>query len=165
MSRSVAKSTYITPMDTSGAPIATTKQAGVFTLQANTTYYYIIPCEGSPYASVTVSGMTSALVLTSVTVQDTDHPFGGAGGVLNNSNASNYVVAGALVWCPEGSSSSIVGVTGTGWTATNGVIAAAGTGFGIARFNIEGTGAFRTRIEVVVGATGGDLMLSTYGKA
>lgn len=165
MSRSAAKSHYVTPIDTTGAPVASTKQAGVFTLAANTTYYYIVPCAGSPYASVTLSGMTAAIVITSATVQDTDHPPGGAGGALDSSNAANYVVSGALVWCPEGNSSSLVGVSGTGWSATNGVIAAGGTGFGVARFNIEGTGALRTRLEVVVGATGGDLMVSCYEKA
>lgn len=163
MSRSAAKSHFITPIDTSGNAVTAFKQPGVFTLTAGTTYYFVVPCAGSPYASATLTGFSSSLVLTSVTVQDTDHS---EATFPNNANAANSTpVPGIIGWCPEGNSSSLVGLTGTGWSATNGVVAVAGTGFGIARFNIEGTGALRTRLEVVVGATGGDLMVSCYEKA
>lgn len=170
MSRSASKSHYITPIDTTGAPLPTTKQAGAFTLTAGTKYYYIVSCAGSPWTSVTMSGSTSGIVITSATIQDTDHPIGGvgnggAGGVADNSDATNSTPTGFIGWVPEGNSSSAVAVTGTGWSTTNGVVSALGTGFGAARFNIEGTGAYRTRLEVVVGATGGDLTVSCYEKA
>jgi len=168
MSRSAAKSHYITPIDATGAVQQNPAPAGVFTLAPSTTYYYVIPCAGSPYASVTMTSLTAAMVITSATVQDTDHPLGGVGtggaaGVTDFANPANS--AGVVYWPSEGNSSSAVAVSGTGWSATNGVIAATGAGLGAARFNIEGTAAFRTRLEVVVGATGGQLMVSCYEKA
>lgn len=47
---------------------------------------------------------------------------------------------------------------------TSGVVAAAGTGVGGAMWHISDTGAKRTMLSVVVGATGGALRVSAHGK-
>jgi hypothetical protein len=153
MSRSAAKSHYITPIGTDGVPLTTQKDGGKFTLTANTTYYYVMGGAGSAFLSVTLTGYTSGLIITSATIQDTDH-----GPFVTDQSAT------VGEWIPEGSSTSVVGFTGTGWSAASGVVAAAGSGLGGARWNIESDGAYRTRLTVVVGATGGDALVSMYEK-
>ncbi len=150
---------YVQPIDSSGNLVTGEGPRGVYTLTALGTYYYIL---GGPDASV-ISGTLTAyasaaaangLIITSATIQDCDH------GELDVTNFSSTVGE----WIGEDPTSAFVGADGTGWSATNGVLAATGAGLGGARFNIAETGAYRTRITVVVGATGGPLRVSSHGK-
>ena len=155
MSRSAATGKSVQPIvstDDTIVPVMTGQ--GRYTLVANTTYRFILDGSGSPWVSATITGYTAGLIITSATIEDTDHPIATV--------PRNSAVVGE--WIPETPTTAVVGVTGTGWSATNGVVAAAGTGIGGARWNLEGTAAFRTRITVVVGATGGDVRLSWYEK-
>lgn len=150
---------YVQPIDSSGVLVPQGDGRGVYTLTAGQTYYYIL---GGPDASI-ISGTFTAyasaaaangLIITSATVQDCDHS---ELDVLNHSSTVGE-------WINEDPSTAFVGVDGTGWSVTNGVLAATGAGLGGGRFNIAETAAYRTRVAVVVGATGGPLRVSSHGK-
>lgn len=152
---------YIQPIDSNGALVPQGDGRGIYTLTAGQTYYYIL---GGPDASI-ISGTLTAyatpaaangLIITSATIQDTDHP---------DQDVTNFSST-VGEWVSEDPSSAFVGADGTGWdtTTTPGVLKVAGTGLGGARFNIAETGAYRSRIAVVVGATGGPLRVSSHGK-
>jgi hypothetical protein len=154
---------YVQPIDSSGVlvPPDTTGNAarGVYPLAAGQTYYYILGGPDAPIISGHITAYASAaaangLIITSATVQDCDHS------ELDVTNFSSTVGE----WVDEDPSSAFVGADGTGWSATNGVLAATGAGLGGARFNVADTAAYRTRVKVVVGATGGPLRVSSHGK-
>jgi hypothetical protein len=145
---------YVTPLQTDGTFLSPEAPKGRYTLSAGTTYYYILGGADAPFLSAHVIGYTAGLVVTSITVQDCDaHELE----VLDSSG-----VVGE--WIGEDPSTAFVGVDGTGWTVTNGVVAVAGTGVGGAMFHVAETGAARTRLTVVVGGTGGSVMVSAHGK-
>jgi hypothetical protein len=133
---------------------------GLFLLAPNTTYYFPIGGKDAPFTSAHIWSTDAGLVLTSVTIQDSNHP--------EMSSASPYTsdfdgVPGR--WIPETPSGAYVGVIGTGWTASAiGVVSTNGTGVGGAMFHIGETGAARHRLAVVVGATGGHLGCAVSGK-
>jgi hypothetical protein len=145
---------YITPIDTSGAPVALEAPHGRYVLLANTTYLFIIGGEETPFTSVELTSTSSAMVITSATIQDTNH---------SSQDLTDFDTTVGM-WINEDPSTAVVGVDGTGWSATSGVVAAGGTGVGGAMWHLVGTGAFRTRLAVVVGATGGPVMVSAHGK-
>lgn len=150
---------YVQPIDSTGAPVAQGDGRGVYTLTAGQTYYYILGGPDAPIVSGHFTAYASAaaangLIITSATVQDCDH---------DERDVPNHsAVVGE--WVAEDPSSAFVGADGTGWSATNGVLAATGAGLGGARFNVADTAAYRTRVAVVVGATGGPLRVSSHGK-
>lgn len=154
MSSAKAKSNFIIPIDTTGAQSAVIAGPGRFTLLANTTYYFMLGGQRSPWNSVTLTGYTAAMILTSANIEDTDHPQG----IVDNFST----VTGE--WVKRDSSLAELKSIGTGWTATGAVLAVAGGNLGGARWNINGTGAFRTRLTVVVGGTGGDVLVSEMEK-
>lgn len=165
MSRSMAHSVHIAPTNLTTGLKFNPAPRGRFTLLANTNYVFVLAGKGSPYLSTTITGYTSAAsangpVITSATIQTTDHQ----GGVDTSASLVDDLSVIVGEWIPEGSASSVVAFTGTGWSATSGVVAALGTGVGGARWNIEGLAAYRTRLFVAVGATGGDVMVCTYEK-
>lgn len=150
---------YVQPIDSNGVLVPAEGPRGVYTLTADTTYYYILGGPDASFISGHLTAYASAaaangLIITSATVQDCDHS------ELDVPNHS--AVAGE--WVTEDPSAGFVGADGTGWSATSGVLAATGAGLGGARFNIAETAAYRTRLAVVVGATGGPLRVSSHGK-
>lgn len=150
---------YVQPIDSTGALVTPEAPRGVYNLTAGQTYYYILGGNEAPIVSGHLTAYASAaapngLIITSATVQDCDH---GSNEVTDSSSTVGE-------WVAEDPSSAFVGADGTGWSATNGVLAATGAGLGGARFNIADTAAYRTRITVVVGATGGPLRVSSHGK-
>lgn len=145
---------YITPIDASGVPLTTSKGPGVFTLTAGQTYYYVLGGSDAPFQSAQLTSSTASLVITSATVQDCNHQ--------PNEVSNHSAVAGE--WIGEVPTTAYVAVTGTGWSATNGVVASSGSALGGALWHIAESGARRTRIAVVVGATGGDVRFSGWGK-
>lgn len=146
---------YITPIDSNGAQVTTIVGHGRFTLTAGTTYYYVVGRTAGAHQSVTLTGHTAGLIITSATIQDTDHS------EIDYTNSD----ATAGIWINEDPSGGFVPVDGTGWTVTNCVVAAAGTGAGGARWNLGEDAATRTRLAVVVGGTGGDVTVSVGAKA
>lgn len=145
---------YVAPIDGNGVTLTTEGPQGVFTLSANTTYYYVIGGAEAPVEAAHLTGYDAGLVITSASVQDSNH---------DEVQVTNHsAVVGE--WVTEDPTTAFVGVDGTGWSASNGEVAASGGGVGGAMFHIGDTGAFRTRIAVVVGAAGGKLRVSAHGK-
>lgn len=145
---------YIRPIDQNGATPDTEGPQGTFTLTAGTTYYYVLGGAATPLESIQITGYTAGLIITSATIQDCNH---GENEVTDKSSTAGE-------WVNEDPSTGFVGVDGTGWTASNSVVAAAGTGVGGAMFHVGDTGAARTRLEVVVGGTGGKARVSGHAK-
>jgi hypothetical protein len=146
--------TYIQPLKTDGTSLANEAPRGTYTLSASTTYYFPLGGADAPFHSVQITGYTSGLVITSATIQDTNHD---SLEVVDHSS-----VAGE--WITEDPTTAFVGVDGTGWSQTNGVVAASGGGVGGALWHLGEAGAMRARLAVVVGGTGGLLRVSCWGK-
>ena len=146
---------YVTPIKSDGTEPAQDGGRGVYTLAAGATYYYVLGGGAACFVSGTLTGYTSGAIISSATVQDTDHPeqeITNVDGTVGN-------------WISEDPSTGFVGADGTGWAVTNCVLAVAGTGVGGARFNIAETAGTRTRIAVVMGGTGGQFRMSAGGKS
>lgn len=122
-------------------------------LASGTTYYVGIGGEEAPLQSVHIQGVTAALILTSVEVEDSNNP------------DATIVSSTAGEWIKENPSTAYVAYVGTGWLATLAVVSAAGTGAGGAMIHLGNTGAKRTRLRVVVGGTGGYAKFMGHGKA
>jgi len=145
---------YVQPLQTDGNNLVDEIGRGRYTLTAGTTYYYLLGGADAPFHSVQITGYTAGLVITSATIQDTNH------GTLDVTDQSSVVGE----WVTEDPTTAFVGVDGTGWSATNGVVAASGGGVGGAVWHLGESGAARTRLAVVVGGTGGILRVSAWGK-
>lgn len=150
---------WVYPIDSNGASLENTsadKGRGVCTLTAGATYYYILGGIAAPFQSVHLTGKTAALILTSAALQDCNHV---------DQDVTNYSGT-AGEWLTEQPTTAYVAVAGTGveWSATNGVVAATGGHVGGALWHDAETGAARTRLAVVVGATGGDALVSYHAK-
>jgi hypothetical protein len=145
---------YIQPIDSTGALVTAIAGHGRYTLTAGTTYYYPIGRTAGGFQSITLTGHTAGLIITSATVQDTDH---------SEKDYTDFD-ATAGIWINEDPAGGFVPVDGTGWTVSNSVVAAAGTAIGGARWNLGEDGATRTRLAVVVGVTGGDVTVSAGSK-
>lgn len=146
--------TYVTPLKTDGTNLANEAPRGSYALASGTTYYYILGGADAPFQSVHITGYTAGLVITSATIQDCNH------------DTLEVVDHSAVVgeWVNEDPTTAFVGVDGTGWSQTNGVVAASGGGVGGAIWHLGETGAIRTRLAVIVGGTGGILRVSCWGK-
>jgi hypothetical protein len=146
---------YIQPIDSTGALVTTIAGHGRYTLTAGATYYYVIGRTAGAHQSITLTGHTAALVITSATIQDTDHS------ELDYTNFDATVG----IWINEDPAGGFVPVDGIGWTVSNSVVASAGSAVGGARWNLGEDGATRTRLTIVVGGTGGDVTVSAGSKA
>jgi len=144
---------YITPIDSGGVPL-TEQGKGKYALTAGATYHYMLGGDDGPFQSVQLTGLTAAAVLTSATIMDTNH--------MPLEVVDSDATAGN--WIPEAPAAGYVATTGTGWSATNSVVASAGSAVGGAMWHIAETGANRTRLTVVVGGTGGTFVVSAWGK-
>lgn len=145
---------YLQPLQTDGTLLTPEAPRGEYTLVAGTRYFFVLPTEDTAFASVQLTGYTAALIITSATVEDTDHA------PLDVPDSSTVVGE----WVGEDPTTAFVGADGTGWTPANGVLAVAGGNLGGALWHIAETGAARTRLNVLVGATGGAVRVSCCGK-
>ena len=145
---------YLPPMKTDGTFLTeVANNPGQYTLVANTTYLYVLGAYTSKIMGLQITGYDSGLVITSATMQDTLHS---EIEVLAKSTTAGE-------WVPE-TPTTYVAATGTGWSATNSVIAAAGSGLGGGVWHVANSAAHRLRLSVVVGATGGKLRVSMNTK-
>lgn len=154
---SSGESRYLIPVDGNGAIPAPANQTGpgAYTLLANTTYHFPLGGGDAPFESVHLTGYTAAALVTSATIKDCNHA---------RLDVADYDTT-AGHWPSETPPDAYVAVDGTGWTVPSvGVVAAAGTGVGGALWHIVPTAAARTRLTVVVGATGGVFRCSGAGK-
>lgn len=149
---------YLVPIDTADGSSPAEAPAGEYTLTASHTYVYILPSQDTPFTSIDLSVDDAAFVLTSATVQDTNHA------ALHVTDID--VTVGH--WKNERPTSGYVAADGTGWSAGSGatacVVASTGSGVGGALWHIAETGAARTRLLLVVGAAGGRARVSAAGK-
>jgi hypothetical protein len=147
-------------MDSSGTPVSPAPNAdavvvgrGVYTLTNGTTYFFPLGGQDSRIIGVHLQHDT-AIVITSATIEDT---------CMAEAELTDYdTQAGG--WIDEDPSTAFVGTKGANTTATNGVVAVTGGAGGGAMWHIADTGARRTHLKVVVGATGGEVRLGVWGK-
>jgi hypothetical protein len=144
----------ITPLASSGDEVTAGKRKGVFTLTASTTYYYVWGGAASPTQHIHLTGYTSGLVITSATIQTCSQP----------SSVVSDVSSTVGEWINEDPADGDVRTDGTGWSSLTAIAAANGTGVGGASWHLRDWGALRTRLEVVVGGTGGDVSVAWAGK-
>lgn len=145
---------YIAPLLTTGVVLTDQVGRGIYTLLASTTYLFILGGADAPFSSIQLTGYTAGLVITSATIQDTNHH--------DVEVPDTSVVVGE--WMNEDPTTAFVSTDGTGWSATNGVAAASGAGVGGALWHFAENGSARIRLSVVVGGTGGNIRCSGHGK-
>lgn len=162
---------YLVPIDTAdGSSPAEDGGHGIYTLTAGHTYRYILPSLDTPFASVQLTGIDDALIITSATVQDCNHAGSSTGPRTAGDVPDTSLVVGE--WINERPTNGYVAVDGTGWSVGSGatacVVAATGSGAGGAHggalWHIAETGAARVSLLVVVGAAGGKARVSGAGK-
>ncbi len=148
-----AGGTYVTPITAAGVEATAAPGRGNYTLVLGTTYVFML---GGPDATVISAHFQwdASIVITSLTVEDCNMP---------ETEASDYSTT-AGDWIDEDPSTAFVGVVGAGVSHTAGVATATGGALGGCMFHIADTGARRTRIKVVVGATGGVLRCAAHAK-
>jgi hypothetical protein len=134
--------------------------AGV-TLAASTTYYFPLNIDGAICEAVQLRGLTAALIITAARIEDTCFPMASSG--KGDVDVSNFD-AGVGNWMIENPSTAYVPVVGTGWVATNAIVAVAGGAVGGALWNLGNMGTRRARLAIVVGGTGGDVRVAGHAK-
>lgn len=166
MGRRTTSTSYVTPIAAGGAlevEDGTTFGRGSYTLLAGTRYFFVLGGADAPFNAAHFQ-WSSPMVITSLTIEDSNFPpvakgdgTGGAGDVSDFSTA-------AADWIDEDPSTAFVGVVGAGVSQTNGVVAATGGAQGGCMFHVVDTGARRTRVNVLVGATGGEMRCAVWAK-
>ncbi len=156
MSRNPISTSFITPIASDGTvqeQSATEFGRGSFTLTLSTTYYYPLGGQDSTDLSAHCQ-WDASIILTSITIEDSDFP---------DSEASWYT-SSAGAWIDEDPATAFVGSVGAGVTVSAGVVAVAGGAQGGCMFHVSSTAARRTRLKVVVGGTGGEMRVASWGK-
>src|SRR3954464_5027860 len=158
---------YLVPIDTADGTSPTEFRHGEYTLTALHTYVFLNPSLDTWVASFDLTGYDATLVITSATVQDTNHAGSQtAAGATGGDVPDTSVVPGE--WKNERPTNGYVAVDGVGWTVGTGatacVVASSGGGVGGALWHVTLTGAARIRLTVVVGAAGGRVRVSAAGK-
>jgi hypothetical protein len=159
---------YLVPIDTAdGTSPAEAGGHGIYTLTASHTYVYLDPTLDTPFTSFDLTGYDAGLVITSATIQDTNHPGSVTAGGPNGGDVPDTSVT-VGEWKNERPTNGYVAADGAGWSVGSGatacVVAASGAGVGGALWHVAETGAARTRLNVVVGGTGGKVRVSAAGK-
>ena len=151
---------YVPPLDIAASQSAAADvylggegPRGKFTLVAATRYAFILGGADAPFESAHFQ-WDASIIITSLTIEDSN---------FSALDAPNYSTT-AGDWIDEDPVTAFVGVVGAGATVSSGVVAVAGGAAGGAMFHIGETSAFRTRINVLVGATGGLVRCGAHGK-
>lgn len=160
MSRRPTSTSFITPIKSDGTvqtESATEFGRGSFTLASGTTYFY--PLGGDDASMMDAHCQWDAsIVITSITVETCSFPPGvNGGGVEDHDDAAGE-------WIDQDLPTAYVGTDGAGVTVTAGVVAVAGGAQGGCNFQISDNPARRTRLKVVVGGTGGEMRVASWGK-
>ncbi len=163
MGRRTTSTSFLAPFKSDGvlqAEADATFGRGAYTLTSATTYYFELGGKDGDIVSAHLQ-WDSAIILTSVTVQDSNMPES-----TDNTSATGVTAWSSTAgdWISENPSTAFVGVAGAGVSATSGVVAATGGAQGGCMFHVALTGARRSRIAIVVGGTGGSLRCSTWAK-
>ncbi len=151
-----ALSTFIVPMNADGSEVTAQKRRGVYTLAANTTYYYIFGGASAPTQHVQLTGYIAGAIVTTATIQSCSQP------IVSDTSSTDGE------WIDEdpaaGDSRIDARVDGTGWSVSTAIVAAGGSGVGGASWHLANWGPARTRLELVIGGTGGDFAVAWAGK-
>lgn len=156
MGRHPTSTSYITPIKSDGTEEvqdATEFGRGSFTLEASTTYFFPLGGQDTPCTSVHLQH-DAAIAITSATVESCNFP----------ETESSNVDDTAGTWFGWAPSTAYVPVDGATTTATNGVVAVVAGNPGGAMWSVADLGCRRTRLKVVVGATGGEVRVAGWGK-
>lgn len=151
---------YVTPLKSDGSEAtfapgadATLTGRGVFTLAANTTYYFPLSEADGRVASVELE-IDAAIIVTDAHIEDTN---------TSKSEVLDYAVNNA--WVPETPSSGYIATkNGNVTSSTNSTLVTGGGTAGAAIWNLVDTATKRGRLSVSVGATGGEARVSTWAK-
>ncbi len=159
MARQTASTSYVQPIKSDGTLVdpapsadATVSGRGVYTLTTGVTYYFPLGGQDAPVLSAHLQH--DAAIALVATIEDSNIP---------ESEASYYASTAGL-WIDEDPSTAFVGVVGATTTAANGVVTVVAGNVGGAMWHISDTGARRSRLKVVVGGTGGEVRVATWGK-
>jgi len=152
--------TYITPLKSDGTEAsaapgadATLTGRGVYTLAAGETYYFPLPVGQSSVYDVHLQH-DAAIAITSATIETSS---------MGKSEVTDYSsTAGA--WIDQDPTTAFVGTVGATTTATNGVVAVVAGNVGGATWKVADDPAARSRLKVIVGATGGEARVGFCGK-
>lgn len=144
----------LVPRIAAGTELTTQKRRGVFTFASGTIYYYVWGGASAPTQHVHLTGYTAGLVITSATIQTCSQP--------REEVSDTSEVTGE--WINEDPADGDARVDGTGWSSSTAIVAASGAGVGGASWHLREWGPLRTRLKVVVGATGGDASVAWAGK-
>lgn len=158
MARSTNSTSYIQPFKSDGTVLAfsnTEFGRGALTLASGTTYFFPIGGADASVVSVHLQ-WDAAIAITSATIEDCNFPEGSAD--------VDWWDDAAGEWIDEDPTTAFVGTDGAGATVTNGVLAVVAGSVGGAMWHVADTGARRTRLKVVVGATGGEVRVHPWGK-
>lgn len=156
MARHPTSTSFVTPFVSTGTEqvqSATEFGRGSFTLLTGVTYFYPIGGQDTPTLSAHIQ-WDAAIVITSITIEDCNMP----------ESEVHWYSDNAGEWIDEDPSTAFVGSDGAGVTVTNGVVAVAGGAAGGAMIHMDGNGARRTRLKVVVGGTGGEVRVASWAK-
>lgn len=156
MSRHHNNSAYVTPFTAAGAEqvqSATEFGRGAFTLTAATVYMFPLAPQDVPVLGVHLQH-DAAIAITSATIEVCSLP------PQETSDFSD----GAGEWFGLEPTTAYVPVDGATTTATNGVVAVVAGNVGGAHWDVADIGARRARLKIVVGASGGEVRVATWGK-
>ena len=156
MGRHPNSTSYITPYSAAGAEqvqSATEFGRGSFTLTAATTYMFPLPAQDVPVLGVHLQH-DAAIAITSATIEMCSLPPQETSDFSDNAGE----------WFGLAPTTAYVPVDGASTTATNGVVAVVAGNIGGAHWDIADTGARRARLKIVVGATGGEVRVASWGK-
>ncbi len=146
---------YVTPLLTDdGSEAVPAGARGKFTLTALKTYVFVLGGSEAPRHSAHIE-WDAAIVITSINVEDCN---------ADKSEVSDYSTTNGA-WITENPPDAYIPVEGAGASVLAATVAVTGGAVGGCMFHLEGTAARRTRITMVVGATGGVARVSAHGKA
>ncbi len=156
MGRHHNNSAYVTPFTAAGAEQAQSAAEfgrGAFTLIAGTTYMFPLAAQDVLALGVHLQH-DAAIAITSATVEVCSLPPQETSDFSDNAGE----------WFGLAPTTAYVPVDGATTTATNGVVAVVAGNIGGAHWDVADIGARRARLKVVVGGTGGEVRVSTWGK-
>lgn len=160
MSRQSTSTSFLTPYSAADTSPAAGGDAafgdncrGVFTLVLGTTYYYDLGGADASLLHLMMQG-DATVIITSATLEETDLSVTEAPLTSDVSGQWFAVHTDRITAIAEG----------TGWAVTSDVGSTSGGTQGGFAMNVIDQAARRTRLKVVVGATGGEVRVNCWGK-
>lgn len=160
---------YVAPIKSDGTIPVDESGLGIYTLLANTTYFYPLGGDAATFMSTHLEGDTS-IILTSAVIEDSN--LSPVKTDANSQDPSDFSVAGlgavgAGDWVALNPATGVWDcfAVGTGWTMTASTLATGGGNAGGGIWVRPRCGSLRSRLKVVVGATGGLVRVATHGKS